>query len=259
MQPPSQARFVRAVLVGAVLLSACGGDEQHAGPAALSTVPPTRFATRLAATASPTAGAPSDGIPSSIPVTATVTPPRTGIPATPGTTITPACTSTTPIATATPTATHIDTDVVLTIDSVLAEPGQAVDVGVSLTAGDAVVGIQNDIELPSEAPIAATSAGGPDCAVNPAIDKSATSFAFQPFGCVPGTDCTAVRAIVISFSNIDVIPVGSVLYTCRVNVSLDAFSGPVYPLTCSMPGASDAGGFALPTTCEDGEVAIVVP
>jgi hypothetical protein len=77
-----------------------------------------------------------------------------------------------------------------------------------------VAGTQNDINFPREAQIAATDNDTPDCAVNPDIGKEATGFVFLPHGCTPGVDCTGVRALVLSTSNVDPIPDGSVLYTC---------------------------------------------
>jgi len=104
---------------------------------------------------------------------------------------------------------------------------------VKLAAGGAqIAGTQSDITFPTNAPIAHKATGKPDCAVNPDINKGATSFAFRPNGCTAGTDCTAVRALVLATDNTDPIPDGSVLFTCNIAIdgtatgTLDyAFSG----------------------------------
>src|SRR5690242_14744902 len=69
-------------------------------------------------------------------------------------------------------------------------PGETVDVAVTLDTQDAsVAGTQNDITPDAGTSIAARTQGTrmvPDCTVNPDIDKTGTSFAFQPSGCTPG-------------------------------------------------------------------------
>ena len=90
--------------------------------------------------------------------------------------------------------------------------------------GQSVAGLQNDIVFSANAPVAA-AANHPDCSVNPAINKGFTSFAFQPPGCTPQVSCTGMRAVVISLSNTNPIPDGSVLYTCNVAISPSAADG----------------------------------
>ena len=136
----------------------------------------------------------------------------------------------------------------------VAEPGDEALVSVVLHSdGIDIAGTQNDIGFDPEAPIAATERGAPDCSVNPAINKAGTSFAFQPPSCQPARSCTAVRALVLALDNTDPIPDGSALYTCRVAFAADAPAVPHF-LACSHAGASDATGYAPPTTCRDGEV-----
>lgn len=92
---------------------------------------------------------------------------------------------------------------------------------VKLLAGTAMVaGTQNDIAFDqAKVAIAAKATNSkPDCSVNPDIDKGATSFAFRPNGC-SGAACTSIRALVLSTDNVAAIPDGSVLYTCKVNVT----------------------------------------
>ena len=143
--------------------------------------------------------------------------------------------------------------VAIHVGSVSGAPGSTQSLSVTLsTEGSIVAETQNDIAFQAASPIAAMN-GQPDCRVNPAINKGATTFAFQPSGC-SGAACTGVRALVLSFSNTTPIPDGSVLYTCNIVISASA-SGTL-PLTCSNAGASDPNGNALTTTCSNGEVAV---
>jgi hypothetical protein len=61
--------------------------------------------------------------------------------------------------------------------------------------------------------------------VNPEILKSA-GFGFEPFGCTPGRTCTWVRVLILSLSDFDAIPDGSLLYTCQIGISPRARVGP---------------------------------
>src|SRR5262249_52904797 len=80
-------------------------------------------------------------------------------------------------------------------------------------------------------------------------------FVFQPVGCTLGVDC-GVRALVLALNNVDPIPDGSVLYTCRVDIDPSAALGS-YPVRCANPGASDPQGMILATTSADGAVQVV--
>lgn len=105
-------------------------------------------------------------------------------------------------------------------------PGDLLEVAVRLIAsnGELVTATQNDLELdPAVLSIRSTSGGAPDCRVNPAIHKGATSFGFRPTGCDPVVgQCRSLRALVLAFDNLEVIPAGSVLYRCVVGIAGDA-------------------------------------
>lgn len=158
-----------------------------------------------------------------------------------------------PPATLSPTPTRSLLEVGLRVLGADGWPGATVEIAVVLERGGVVAGTQNDIGFAPETQIAALSNGRPDCAVNPAIDKNASSFAFQPSACVPGETCTAVRALVLALDNVDPIPIGSTLYTCRATIAVTA-AADAYPLTCSLAGASDPEGNAPPTVCEAGVI-----
>ncbi len=202
-------------------------------------------------TASATATA--TGIPTGT-ATATVTPTSGGATATATVTRTP----TVPPITSTPTATNTSLPVVasILIGSATGEPGSTIEITVSLDTEADVAGAQNDLAFDPEARIAAKENGKPDCTVNPDIDKGGTSFAFQPSGCTPGDDCTSIRALVLALDNVDPIPDGSVLYTCKIALAADAAGD--YPLPCSNPGAGDPDGERLGVDCANGTITVAV-
>ena len=137
--------------------------------------------------------------------------------------------------------------------------GQQVTFAVSLsTAGASVAGIQNDIAFDvTNTPIAATLSGSPDCTVNPSINKGYTSFGFEPPFCI-GAACTSIRALVLSLTNVNPIPDGSMLYTCKVNI-LPGAPAASYPLTTSNVGMSDPMGHDIPATGTDGAITVTPP
>jgi hypothetical protein len=106
---------------------------------------------------------------------------------------------------------------------------------------------------PVNIPIAAKVDGTPDCTVNPSIQKQG-SFAFWPSGCI-GKECQQLRTA-ITFTSSDqsgLIPNGSTLYTCKVNIASTAPTG-TYPLVVTGTGGSTAGGVAITTSGVDGYV-----
>ncbi|MBX3025980.1 hypothetical protein KF840_13820 [bacterium] len=145
---------------------------------------------------------------------------------------------------------------VLALDAVAAEAGGTTTITALLRATDApIAGIQNDLAFPDGITVPARDDGAPDCAVDPGIDKEATSFAFQPPGCAPGATCTGLRAIVISFGNADPIPDGAALYTCALHVAAGAEPG-THRLALSNLGASDPDGLAVPLSGIDGTIVV---
>jgi hypothetical protein len=185
--------------------------------------------------------------------TATVTQTRTAT-----ATVPPPATSTVTVThTASPTSTPLPIDATIVVGSATGEPSGSVTVDVTLETTAQVAGTQNDITFDSHARIAADEGGKPRCRVNPEIDKDGTSFAFMPNGCTPGTDCTGVRALVLSLDNLIAIPNNSVLYTCDVEIAADATG--TYPLTCSDPGAGDTDAKRIGANCTDGTITVAVP
>jgi hypothetical protein len=137
--------------------------------------------------------------------------------------------------------------------------GQQVTVSVTLTSGGASVqGTQNDIAFAVPLAVVAKTNGKPDCTVNADINKGATLFAFRPNGCT-GTACTSFRALVLATDNVDQIPSGSVLYTCKVNIDTGAANGD-YPLAITGVILSDPNGNYIPgATGNSGTITVTTP
>lgn len=147
-----------------------------------------------------------------------------------------------------------DGPVVVHVGSAAGGPGDTVSFDVTLEApAVSVAGVQVDISFDPNTPVAAAGSGQPDCAVNPAIHKSATAFAFQPPGCTPGFSCTGFRSVVLSLSNVEPIPDGALMFNCNVAIQPSAPGGS-YPLVSFNAFASDPAGTSLSTGATDGEI-----
>jgi hypothetical protein len=140
-------------------------------------------------------------------------------------------------------------DLTLLASRSAARAGDTVTMAVSLAGYMSVAGVQLDMRFePSGLTVAAKENGKPDCTVNAAIDKGATSFAFRPSTC-DGTPCLAVRALVLSVENTVPIATPAVLFTCRIDIPAAASPG-AYTLQLSgaitaTPNGNRAPGPAL--------------
>jgi hypothetical protein len=106
----------------------------------------------------------------------------------------------------------------IVVDSEAVVPGIESTVGVRLATGSNIVlGVQNDLRFD---PVA----GVLRCRGNPDLGKT-VAFAFHPAGCVRGSTCETVRAIVFSTENFDPIPDHAVLYTCTARIADNAMAG----------------------------------
>ncbi|MGH3639493.1 MAG: FG-GAP repeat domain-containing protein, partial [Mycobacterium sp.] len=112
------------------------------------------------------------------------------------------------------------------------------------TGGAPVVSVQNDITFDPTTPIMS-------CAF--VVSKPDSAFSFFPTDCTPGVDCTRLRAVVVSTSDLNPIPDGSVLYTCDVRIYAHAEPGD-HALQISNVTASDAVGEALPVSMRSGRI-----
>ena len=143
--------------------------------------------------------------------------------------------------------------VTIIVGDTMGVPGQTASFDVGLeTDGDAAA-TENELTLGNSAPIVFSS-----CAVNPAINKPSSFFAFRPDSCLPGVNCSGVKAIILSFFDLSPIPNGSTMYSCDVAILPNAPPGN-YLIDCFAPGASDPVGNALPTQCTDGHVTVLSP
>ena len=142
------------------------------------------------------------------------------------------------------------------VGTAVGQPGSTVGFAVTLIFVDRfqIVSTHNTIAIDPDVPFA-VSGGAPDCTVNPALQKPDSSFAFLPDGCDPGDDCADVDALISGPSGSPVIPVDSVLYTCRIAIPADAEDG-TYPLDCTGLKAINAEGAEVNSACTAGEVIV---
>ncbi len=135
----------------------------------------------------------------------------------------------------------------------------AVPVSIDLLADAVVAGIQIDLAFDPATPLASGAAGRPACAVNAAIGKEATTFGYLPIGCMPGVDCSGVRAFVLSLLSADPLPDGAILFSCDVAIAAAAAAPGTYPVAASQVGASGPLGEELLVLAEDGAVVVEEP
>ena len=151
----------------------------------------------------------------------------------------------------------------LAVGSAVIEPGGVGEIDVRLQLLDSateVAATENEIAFGPEVQLV-------NCEHNPDINREASAFSFSPSGCVPGVDCESVKALILSFSNLDALPDDTLLYTCNVvavgtgsaATTISGTAGGTFPLTCSAPGSSDPAGTPLFTSCSDGRVDVVPP
>jgi hypothetical protein len=142
--------------------------------------------------------------------------------------------------------------VVIDIGDASGNRGAVVGFAVGIdTAHQSVAGATVCIGYDVLTPIRAI-AGAPDCNVPAALGKQG-EFVFQPSGCTPGTTCR--RACAEIGGSAAPIETGATLFSCRVAISPEAELTD-YPLTCSVPIATDPNGDPLDTTCTEGVVIV---
>lgn len=140
-------------------------------------------------------------------------------------------------------------------------PGDVVPVDVTLRSdGELVSGVQNDLSFDLRAlAFVHLPNGKPDCEVNPAINKAATTFGFRPSGCgTTARPCSSIRAVVLAFDNVAAIAPGSSLYQCRILIAPDAMVGRSPILITSARYAPPEGSDQL-ADAAGAEVMIVAP
>ena len=121
----------------------------------------------------------------------------------------------------------------LTVGTVSGLNGQQLTVPVTLLTNVATAAIENEIYFDPNTPILARPDGRPACVVTVASKNRdadvvpSPSFTFLPNGC-QGSACHGIRALIVSFHNLDPIPNGRV-YTCKVYITPNAPAA-AYPL-----------------------------
>ena len=144
------------------------------------------------------------------------------------------------------------------VGSATGAPGSRVRIGVTLHTSEIIGGVQNDLHFEPQAAIAVSPGSIPDCTVDPTLDWIAgPEFSFQPPACVPGLDCTGIRALLITAEPLATIASGTVLYTCTV--AIDPGASGTAALTCDNSLGSTPQGEARDVSCSGGLIAIVAP
>lgn len=147
------------------------------------------------------------------------------------------------------------------IGSAEGEPGETVQFAVTLALLDAaarVAGVQVDLSFDPATPVAATRSGRPDCTVDAAIGLDAETFAFLPFGCTPGGDCSGVHALAFALDHLVPFADGAGLFRCAITIGPEAAAG-AYPLVAGPALGSDPDGQPLPLLGVDGAITVGLP
>jgi len=119
--------------------------------------------------------------------------------------------------------------VVVEAGTALGVPGGSATIEVRLHVnGREVAGVENLLTTNLPSPLCFSSA-----MVNPSIDREATAFSIQ--------GCDRLRAVVLSFTNLDPLPDGTVMYTVEIGIAPSAAPG-FYPINVLEAGAADPNG-----------------
>jgi ELWxxDGT repeat protein/YVTN family beta-propeller protein len=168
-------------------------------------------------------------------------------------------------ATATPTATApcaLEGDppgcARIEVDDITATAGDTATIAAHLRSlGEPIAALQVDLTFDRRMRVIAASNGSPRCRVDAGLGKDATSFAFAPASCeAGGAECATVRALVLSFTNLDPIADGSPLFSCDVRIDEDAPAA-TYPVTASKAGAAGSAGSQIDIGARDGSITVV--
>lgn len=148
---------------------------------------------------------------------------------------------------------HAVETITVEIPTVSGEPGDSVEMAVILhTKGENVAGIQIDVEADPPLSFPITDADRPDCWRNEELTKDYTVYSFPlRFEGV----WNRMRSLVLSLTNIDPIPDGALLFTCRVEIAADAAPGE-YQLFALRLGGSTPHGEPIPADGTGGTVIV---
>ena len=125
--------------------------------------------------------------------------------------------------------------------------GETVRVSVSLNAqgDDQIANTRNDIHFDAPFHILPGKNGRPDCwQVERATNIGYFSASFMPMGCMPGVDCTGIRAQFLDNEDTDTIADGAVIYRCNVTIDANAAPG-AHALRCDGTLMGGANGMKV--------------
>ncbi len=135
---------------------------------------------------------------------------------------------------------------VIDVDDASGHPGDTVEFQVRFAGGGSgASALRVTLGFDPATPIAARN-GKPACAVNPDLMKESTTFGFLPSSCPPGApcpctlgaDCTRVRAVVISFTENNQLPIADgVAFTCQFTIPPSAGAGAQFAIDLSSAAA----------------------
>ena len=146
----------------------------------------------------------------------------------------------------------------MAIGSAIGAPGSIVQIAVTLATDENIGGVQNDLHFEPQAAVVALPGGVPDCTVAPFLDWiDGPEVFFQPPACVPGIDCTGIRALLITKEYGALIPSGALLYTC--NIAIDPGASGSSSLVCDNTHGSTPEGHPLEVSCTDGRIDVIAP
>lgn len=136
-------------------------------------------------------------------------------------------------------AAHAQETITVAIPTVSGEPGDSVEMAVFLhTKGEDVAGIQIDVEADAPLSFPITEANAPDCWRNEELTKDYTVYSF-PLR-FEG-QWNRMRSLVLSLTNVDPIPDGALLFTCRVQIAADADPGEYHLFPLRLAGSTRRG------------------
>lgn len=151
------------------------------------------------------------------------------------------------------------------VDDAAADPGDRVELSVTLYSVPAAGGMSAELWLPSGVTFAPWVDGKPDCEVMPDIGGQArgteqSAIAYLPTGCTPGVDCSGVFLDVISEWRLNLFySLPHEIFRCRVDVD-DSLTPGNYPLIIAGTSTSsldwDGSRVSWPLTAFDGTLIV---
>ena len=118
------------------------------------------------------------------------------------------------------------------------------------TGGVAIAGIEQEIHVDPLTPLVS-------CATHPSASKT-LSAVLRPNGCTAGVDCTSMKALYLSFFDLDPIPDGETMFTCTVEILASAPDA-VYTLDSRAEDGASPSGASVSVAGIDGSITVLTP